>query len=126
MHVFYSAIYFFVSPKVLTVLFKLIFQIKEAADDDVKILKAENEITIRDLNMQLEIANAQKTEFEEMVEQLKQEIKDQQEERKIGDKKGQALIKDLKKQLNLEKQRNEKLSEKIKEHFTDISAMSGT
>ena len=94
---------------------KQISGVKESCSDELKILKAENEIALRDLTMQLEIANAQKSEFEESVEQLKQEMKDQVEERKIGDKKGQALIKDLKKQLLAEKTRNEKLSEKMKE-----------
>ena len=97
---------------------KEISEAQESAKDELKIIKAENEIALRDLTMQLEIANAQKSEFEETVEQLKQEMKDQVEERKIGDKKGQALIKDLKKQLLAEKTRNEKLSEKLKEaHF---------
>lgn len=88
---------------------------QEASKDDLNIMKAEHEITIRDLKMQLEISNAQKVEFEETIEQLKQDIKDLNEERKIGDKKGQALIKDLKKQLLSEQQRNDKLSDKMKE-----------
>jgi cell division protein FtsL len=33
-------------------------------------------MSIRDLNMQIEIANAQKTEFEEASQQLRQDIKD--------------------------------------------------
>ena len=33
-------------------------------------------MSIRDLNMQIEIANAQRTEFEEASQQLRQDIKD--------------------------------------------------
>ena len=70
------------------------------------------------------LAYAQKNEFEESIEQLKQEIVDQAEDRKIGEKKTHGLIKDLKKQLLSEKQRNEKLSDKIKEHFEPPSTLS--
>ena len=98
--------------------------LKENYEDELKIIKAEHEISKRDLTMQLEIATAQTTEFDETIEQLKQEIKDQSEDRKIGDKKGQALIKDLKKQLMSEKQRNERLSDKMKEHFDPPSNFS--
>ena len=70
------------------------------------------------------LANAQKNEFEESIEQLNQEIVDQTEDRKIGEKKTLGLIKDLKKQLLSEKQRNEKLSDKIKEHFEPPSTLS--
>lgn len=93
---------------------------KETFEDELKIIKAEHEINLRDLNMQLEIANATRNEFEELVETLRQEIKDAAEDRKIGEKKNQALIKDLKKQLLAEKGRSEKLSEKMQElHFQD-------
>ena len=70
------------------------------------------------------LAYAQKNEFEESIDQLKQEIVDQAEDRKIGEKKTHSLIKDLKKQLLSEKQRNEKLSDKIKEHFEPPSTLS--
>ena len=39
-------------------------------------LQSEHSMAIRDLTMQIEIANAQATEFEEAAQQLKQEIKD--------------------------------------------------
>lgn len=72
--------------------------------------------------MQLEISNAERNEFEEACKMLKDEVKDALEEKKIGEKKGSGLIKDLKRQLLAEKQRNEKLQEKMKEAaFTEVS-----
>ena len=75
-------------------------------------------------NFEFVSANAQKNEFEESIDQLKQEILDQAEDRKIGEKKTTALIKDLKKQLAAEKQKVDKLSEKMKEHFEPPSSLS--
>ena len=70
--------------------------------------------------MQLEIANAQKSEFEESSKHLHDEIRDLQEERKIAEKKSAALNKDLKRQLQQEKMRNDRLQEKMKECFTEV------
>ena len=39
-------------------------------------LQAEHNMAIRDLNMQIEIAHAQRSEFEEISQQLRQDIKD--------------------------------------------------
>ena len=84
-------------------------------------MKADQEIAVRDLSMQLEISNAQVTEFEERVGEMAQEISDITEDRKIAEKKNQALMKDLKRQLLSEKQRNEKLSEKLDKLLAETS-----
>ena len=72
--------------------------------------------------MQLEISNAQRSEFEERSLELAQEVRDVQEERKIGEKKSGALAKDLKRQLLQEKQRNDKLSDKLDKLLAEASA----
>ena len=71
----------------------------------------------KEADLKLELANVQKTEFEESVQRLEQDIKDNLEDRKISEKKGQALVKDLKRQLQQERNKNEKLQEKMKECF---------
>merc|ERR1719288_114408 len=94
---------------------KSLVEASENAEEEVRCLKSEHSMAIRDLTMQIEIANAQATEFEESAQQLNQEIKDLGEDHKIAEKKQLALIKDLKRQLLAEKSQNEKLSEKMAE-----------
>ena len=94
---------------------------QESNEEEVRYLKADQEIAVRDLSMQLEISNAQVTEFEERVGEMAQEISDITEDRKIAEKKNQALMKDLKRQLLSEKQRNEKLSEKLDKLLAETS-----
>lgn len=103
---------------------KKIREMAETHEEDWNVFKMESEIKIRDLTTQLEIANAQRSEFEEQVVQLQQDIQDLGEERKIVEKKNQGLVKDLKRQLLAEQQRNEKLSEKMKELLADPPSLS--
>merc|ERR1719507_1002285 len=68
-----------------------------------------------DLETQLELASVQKEEVEEMVKRLQQEARDGVEEKKIGERKSVAMVKDLKRQLQAERRKAEKLQERLQE-----------
>ncbi|KAJ8302003.1 hypothetical protein KUTeg_020990 [Tegillarca granosa] len=53
------------------------------------------------------------------VQSLKQNVKDGVDERKIHEKKGMAMVKDLKRQLQAERKRAEKLQNKLEEILSD-------
>ncbi|XP_054719940.1 GRIP1-associated protein 1-like [Uloborus diversus] len=83
--------------------------------ETVEMLKEEMESNMKDLNIQLEVVKAEKIEFEEKVKLLQQEAKDSVDERKIQEKKGLTMVKDLKRQLLVERNRAEKLQERLQE-----------
>ena len=47
------------------------------------------------------MASAQRSELEDRVEQLEQDLRDAKEDKKLMEKKGQALLKDVKRQLGI-------------------------
>lgn len=101
-------------------------RLTELGKDELNILKQESDMVTRDLRTQLEISNAQRSEFEESIAHLDQEMRDRTEEARIGEKKTAALLKDLKRQLKHEKQGNEKLQEKMRECSFSAEATAGT
>ena len=106
---------------------KEIADLKESHSSDLNIFESEKKLIVRDLRLQLEIANAQKHEFEESAKALREELGDAREECKIAEKKGASHLKDLKRQLMAEKQRNEKLQEKMKEvSFVEVNNVNAT
>lgn len=74
---------------------------------------------MKDLAIQLEVAHAENAELEEKVIKLQQELKDSVDERKIHEKKGLSMVKDLKRQLQVERKRAEKLQERLQEILSD-------
>ena len=99
-------------------------ELKKLHLEEIENLNQEFESKTKEFEMQIELTNVQKCEFEETVAQLTQEIKDNLEDRKISEKKGNSLVKDLKRQLQSEKNKNEKLQEKMKECFETTSNIS--
>jgi len=78
----------------------------------------------KDLQTQLELAAVQREEVEEAVRRLQQEARDGVEERKISEKKGHAMVKDLKRQLQAERRRTEQLQERLREWAETCSNVS--
>ncbi|XP_033109256.1 GRIP1-associated protein 1-like isoform X1 [Anneissia japonica] len=60
-------------------------------------------------------------EIQKKIEELKQHAIDSIEERKISEKKGIATVKDLKRQLKMERKRAEKLQERLQQVLADAS-----
>lgn len=83
--------------------------------EEIKELNHKSESDLQDLTIQLEVAKAEKAEFEDKVKALQQEAKDSVDDRKIQEKKGLAMVKDLKRQLQVERNRAEKLQERLQE-----------
>ncbi|KAF8781715.1 GRIP1-associated protein 1 like protein [Argiope bruennichi] len=87
----------------------------EKHTQELEVAKQKFDAEIQDLTIQLEVVKAEKTEFEEKVKALEQDIKDSVDDRKIQEKKGYAMVKDLKRQLQVERNRAEKLQERLQE-----------
>ncbi|XP_077980738.1 GRIP1-associated protein 1-like [Glandiceps talaboti] len=89
----------------------------ELEEERNKLIEKETEIH----TLQEEIELKAKT-----VEDVKQEIKDMVEEKKIAEKKKVSMVKDLKRQLHLERKRGEKLQERLQEILSENSGMKSS
>ncbi|KAG7164206.1 GRIP1-associated protein 1-like [Homarus americanus] len=78
----------------------------------------------KDFQTQLEISTIQCQEAEETVETLKRKVADGEEEQRIHERKGMTLLKDLKKQLAVEKKRADRLQEKLSQLLTDPAQLT--
>lgn len=64
-------------------------------------------------------------QLNENIEKLQQEIKDGIDDKKIHEKKGLTMLKDLKRQLHAERKRAEKLQERLQEVLSDPKSRHG-
>ncbi|KAM4663874.1 GRIP1-associated protein 1 isoform 1-T1 [Discoglossus pictus] len=77
------------------------------------------------LRAQLETSAKERGDLQETINQLRQEIKDTVDGQRILEKKGSAALKDLKRQLHLERKRADKLQERLQEILTNSKTRTG-
>nr|XP_046251600.1 GRIP1-associated protein 1 isoform X6 [Scatophagus argus] len=85
----------------------------------------EKQSEMEGLKQQLEKVEKQRDEHNESIGKLKQEIKDTVDGQRILEKKGSAALKDLKRQLQLERKRADKLQERLQEILTNTKTRTG-
>jgi predicted RNase H-like nuclease (RuvC/YqgF family) len=77
--------------------------------------------TWQELQEEVNSVNEEKVALDSRIQELQQEIQDGLDARKIHEKKGMTVVRDLKKQLHAEKKRVEKLQERLQELLADSS-----
>ncbi|XP_045548925.1 GRIP1-associated protein 1 isoform X3 [Salmo salar] len=77
------------------------------------------------LNLQLTEVEKERDVHIETIGKLKQEIKDTVDGQRILEKKGSSALKDLKRQLQLERKRADKLQERLQEILTNTKTRTG-
>ncbi|XP_071981019.1 GRIP1-associated protein 1 isoform X2 [Engystomops pustulosus] len=77
------------------------------------------------LTEQIKSNEKDKESLHETIERLKQEVKDTADGQRILEKRGSAALKDLKRQLHLERKRADKLQERLQEILTNSKTRTG-
>ncbi|XP_038578565.1 GRIP1-associated protein 1 isoform X2 [Micropterus salmoides] len=85
----------------------------------------EKQAEMEGLKRQLVDVQKQKDEHGDTIGKLRQEIKDTVDGQRILEKKGSAALKDLKRQLQLERKRADKLQERLQEILTNSKTRTG-
>ncbi|CAN9515308.1 unnamed protein product [Ophioblennius macclurei] len=100
--------------------------------DQVQQLQKEHTLQLQEKQreteaVRLEMAEADKQseQHRDAIEKLRQEIKDTVDGQRILEKKGSAALKDLKRQLQLERKRADKLQERLQEILTNSKTRTG-
>ncbi|XP_018414703.1 PREDICTED: GRIP1-associated protein 1 [Nanorana parkeri] len=92
---------------------------EHSADLDMK----QNEMD--SLMEQIKAFGKEKDSLNGTIEQLRQEVKDTADGQRILEKRGSAALKDLKRQLHLERKRADKLQERLQEILTNSKTRTG-
>ncbi|XP_022526336.1 GRIP1-associated protein 1 isoform X2 [Astyanax mexicanus] len=80
---------------------------------------------IEAVKQQIVTLEKEKEELNNTITKLKQEIRDTVDEQRILEKKGSSALKDLKRQLHLERKRADKLQERLQEILTNTKTRTG-
>ncbi|XP_038603962.1 GRIP1-associated protein 1 isoform X2 [Tachyglossus aculeatus] len=98
--------------------------LKQCQEQHAAQLQGQQEVAAG-LQDQLREAEAARDEHLDTINRLRQEVKDTVDGQRILEKKGSAALKDLKRQLHLERKRGDKLQERLQEILTNSKSRSG-
>ncbi|XP_027289022.1 GRIP1-associated protein 1 isoform X13 [Cricetulus griseus] len=98
--------------------------LKQCREEHAAELKGKEE-ELQDVRDQLQRAQEERDGHVKTISSLKQEVKDTVDGQRILEKKGSAALKDLKRQLHLERKRADKLQERLQDILTNSKSRSG-
>ncbi|XP_005411358.1 PREDICTED: GRIP1-associated protein 1 isoform X5 [Chinchilla lanigera] len=98
--------------------------LKQCREQHAAELKGKEE-ELQSVQDQLQQAQEERDGHLKTISSLKQEVKDTVDGQRILEKKGSAALKDLKRQLHLERKRADKLQERLQDILTNSKSRSG-
>ncbi|XP_004633606.1 GRIP1-associated protein 1 isoform X2 [Octodon degus] len=98
--------------------------LKQCREQHAAELKGKEE-ELQSVRDQLQQAQEERDGHLKTISNLKQEVKDTVDGQRILEKKGSAALKDLKRQLHLERKRADKLQERLQDILTNSKSRSG-
>ncbi|XP_037677714.1 GRIP1-associated protein 1 isoform X2 [Choloepus didactylus] len=98
--------------------------VKQCQEQHLAELKGKEE-ELQSVRDQLQQAKEERDCHLKTISNLKQEVKDTVDGQRILEKKGSAALKDLKRQLHLERKRADKLQERLQDILTNSKSRSG-
>ncbi|XP_004465058.1 GRIP1-associated protein 1 isoform X6 [Dasypus novemcinctus] len=98
--------------------------LKQCQEQHAAVLKGKEE-ELQGVQGQLQQAQEERDCHLKTINNLKQEVKDTVDGQRILEKKGSAALKDLKRQLHLERKRADKLQERLQDILTNSKSRSG-